>query len=156
MQPLPITGPMPLVRHVITTLRAWRWQRNRQVCTVCAACSSQLEDEAARLLSSGHYRAAVAIVRLSLELVVRDLYGHFEGKPLTIDLAYRLVDRGIIVKPLANRVSNLYGQASRVVHGRACTRGRAVGIVRDIRLLSAELLAEQHRYATGVKKGGDK
>ena len=115
--------------------RQWRWRQTRAFCEHCAINGTNLDAESLRLLNAGHYRAAVFISRLRLETELSELAAGLPEKgdrfggfwfPLLVKHC-RLTSRQ------ANRASAVYCRASRVVHGGACSPGRAKGIVADVR-----------------------
>ena len=120
---------------VVAAYRRWRFAKARTLCKKCAECGVALDVEAATLLKSGHFSAAVFVARLQLERELADLANG-------IDIANRsffgrhwvplLLANQRLTKPQANRVQLIYARASRIVHGRPCSYGRANGIVQDV------------------------
>ena len=131
---------VPLLRSILNTYYVWRWSRIRAVCSSCAACGRELESDATRLLRDGHYRAAVFMARLQLETVIRDLGGEAIRTKCPVFKAHHLANAGVFPKRLKTPIANYYGRASRIVHGRVCSRGRAVNLVREIHGLIHEML----------------
>ena len=125
--------------HPFTTInsawRRWRWRQTRAFCEHCAINGTNLAAESLRLLNAGHYRAVVFTARLRLETELSELATGLPDKgdrfggywfPL-------LVKHDRLMSRQANRASAVYCRASRVVHGGACSPGRAKGIVADVR-----------------------
>jgi hypothetical protein len=121
-----------------------------------------LEADANELLQSGHYRAAVFMARLQLEIAMRNLCQEFRRDDRTkrairtggANMAHELWKNGRISRKTANRIEGAYRNASKVIHGRPCPSDQAHEIVTCIQRLvvaldSPEPLCESTRVITG-------